>query len=402
MPAQPIGLGLPKYSNSKEQQIAVASKRSTANLIQTLWSAANQKQRSDPEFLCLLVQCGWANRAEKGSESNRIWRNRNIAGYLEVPYGSDESLATSLAGRFKSLNFQQCLSLLKQRTGITHYYTALRPDTLTFVRNHSQSVARAFKFVSSRPGDVTKKLEQVASIVEDFGRITATSGRHISPFNGLTPVLSCLDPQCHFPIMNAPTGRLLRLIGEKPDKNGIVSLGKLIGKYDVKDAFELDEYANLEAFPKPKPLAHKPSSGGDFKDVGFKSETDSTAELAAKSVTIRKLHNKLTNDLRDWLLWRQTTLKECRFDALVLGWKEGRDLLIEAKTSSEGTSGRSQIRQAIGQLHDYRFTYFPNGAVDLAILVPKEPSANIKALLASLGIELLWFKGKTLGGTIQL
>jgi hypothetical protein len=77
-------------------------------------------------------------------------------------------------------------------------------------------------------------------------------------------------------------------------------------------------------------------------------------------------------------------------------------LLIEAKTASEGSAGRSQVRQAIGQLYDYRFTHMPKNKVDLAVLLRKEPSAHVQRLLASLGIELLWFKGKALNGTIQL
>lgn len=86
----------------------------------------------------------------------------------------------------------------------------------------------------------------------------------------------------------------------------------------------------------------------------------------------------------------------------MFNWKKGRKLLIEAKTASEGTSGRAQIRQAIGQLYDYRFTFMPKDNVDLAVLLRKEPSVDVKKLLDSLGIELLWFKGKTLDGTISL
>jgi hypothetical protein len=91
-----------------------------------------------------------------------------------------------------------------------------------------------------------------------------------------------------------------------------------------------------------------------------------------------------------------------KFDALVVGWNNGRDLLIEAKTASEGPSGRSQIRQAIGQLFDYRFTFMPEKDVDVAVLLANEPSDHIQGLLASLGIGLLWFKGKSLRGTIRL
>jgi len=203
--------------------------------------------------------------------------------------------------------------------------------------------------------------------------------------------------------MNQRTRLLLRCIEKKPDKEGAVALSKLIGpNYNIKDAHELDVYASTEKFPKLK--AHVPAgdSADGFKDIGLKSEINSLAQIAAKKTTIKKLHNKLINRLNDYLLWRQVTARESKFDALVIDWKKGRDLLIEAKTASEGPSGRAQIRQAIGQLYDYRFTFMPKNNVDLAILLPREPSPHVQRLLDSLGIEVLWFKGKALMGTIHL
>jgi hypothetical protein len=102
----------------------------------------------------------------------------------------------------------------------------------------------------------------------------------------------------------------------------------------------------------------------------------------------------------DWLKAQRKAAHTARWAVTMT--KVRRDLLIEAKTASEGPTGRSQIRQAIGQLYDYRFTHMPNNQVDLAVLLRKEPSAHVKRLLSSLDIELLWFKGKVLKGTIQL
>jgi hypothetical protein len=104
-----------------------------------------------------------------------------------------------------------------------------------------------------------------------------------------------------------------------------------------------------------------------------------------------------------YLKWRRVTAKEHRFDALVEGWKDGRHLLIEAKTASAGPSGRTQIRQAIGQLFDYRFSHFKDNAkVDLAILIPSKPPQDVRPLLASLDIQVLWFERGSLKGSIQL
>jgi hypothetical protein len=102
-------------------------------------------------------------------------------------------------------------------------------------------------------------------------------------------------------------------------------------------------------------------------------------------------------------MWRYT-LQEGEFDALIPDWKPGRQLLIEAKTASAGSGGRTQVRQAIGQLFDYRYKFFDSEKeqVDLVVLLPSEPSLDIRALLQSLGIEVIWFNGNKIEGTIEL
>ena len=85
---------------------------------------------------------------------------------------------------------------------------------------------------------------------------------------------------------------------------------------------------------------------------------------------------------------------------MIDGWKGNRQLLIEAKTDWKGPAGRMQIRQAIGQLFDCRLQYFAEdlASVDLAVLVPTEPNDEIKNLLDSLRIGVLWFQGRRLCG----
>ncbi len=397
------GLRLPIYHRNQDQQRWVASKLRTANLIRSLWSAASPKQRREPAFLCLLVQCGWTNAGgAKGRESTRKWRNRAIANFLKVAYRSDRQLATDLLSRLPALNSSKALSLLKAHTGITHYYNAFRPATLRFVKQNSEYIEGAFRKVAAAPADRGSKVVRVADLIASLGDIRAAK-RRISPFNGLTPTLACLDPQRRFPIMNDRTRSLLRFIGERPNAAGVVALYKLIGRdNDVRNSFELDAYAFGEKFPRVRARGRVASASLELRDVGFKSEINSIAKIQATRTTITKLHNKLTNRLNEYLLWRQMTAKESRFDALVTGYKTGRDLLIEAKTASDGPSGRSQIRQAIGQLYDYRFSFLPGHRVDLAILLAEKPSIHVQELLASLEIELLWFEGKRLNGTIQL
>jgi len=292
---------------------------------------------------------------------------------------------------------------VRSHTGITRYYGSLRGVTITFVHKHSGAIARAFELVSSRRIPAINKVRRVVDSIAGLGEISV-NGKKVSPLNGLTPALACLDPLRKFPIMNRRTQRLLKAIGERQDSEGAVTLSKLIGLYGVKNSFDLDVYSQTEDFSKvERRIPRTRQSQEEYRDLGLKSELSSFARIVANRIRIRRLHNRLTRRLRDYLLWRHITAKEDRFDALVQNWRPGRHLLIEAKTTAVGPSGRAQIRQAIGQLFDYRFSYFKtHEKVDLAVLLPSEPPANVRSLLSSLGIELLWFERRQLRGSISL
>jgi hypothetical protein len=65
----------------------------------------------------------------------------------------------------------------------------------------------------------------------------------------------------------------------------------------------------------------------------------------------------------------------------------GKNVLIEAKSSHR----RESIRMAIGQLLDYR--RYEKTEPDLALLLPSLPNGDIRDLLASLNIALIWPHG---------
>ena len=68
-------------------------------------------------------------------------------------------------------------------------------------------------------------------------------------------------------------------------------------------------------------------------------------------------------------------------------WVEDRRALIEAKNSDN----RDAVRQAIGQLYDYRRFHEP--PVRLAVLFPYQANADRLALLRCAGIEAVWPHG---------
>jgi len=395
-------MNLPGFRRTISQNALVKNEIRTAHLIRALWTAAPGIQRRDPRFLTLVVQCGWTNVMKDGSgrDSTRAWRNRNFAEYMRVQYQSDAQLAAALSVKFPGLALP--LALIRSHTGITHYYTSLRTESLKFVRGHADKVANAFETIADEHTSTTDKIRKAFETLRQMGPIHVRNKR-VSPLNCLAPALACLDPHRKFPIMNDRTERLLRIIGERHDPEGALALCDLIGSKGISNSFELDVYSFTEDFshvnrPRPPRLRNR-----RLADLGLKSELESLAHIAANKVTIRKLHNELTNRFLKSLRWKHITPKEHRFDALIEGWKKGRHLLIEAKTASAGPSGRAQIRQAIGQLFDYRFSHFKaKKEVDLAVLLPSRPAGDVQSLLASLNIQVLWFERGHLKGSIRL
>ena len=161
----------------------------------------------------------------------------------------------------------------------------------------------------------------------------------------------------------------------------------------------------LRSFPVNKRLRKKKTriKIGKTREVGLKSEEDSVAIISKKRTQMRKAHNILINRFRAALLGKYK-LEESKFDILIHDWKPGRFLLVEAKTASDGPGGRFQIRQAIGQLFDYRKNALRESIkkVDLAVLVPDRPLPDVVDLLKSLDIHTLWFKSDVLLGTTLL
>jgi len=273
---------------------------------------------------------------------------------------------------------------------------------LKFVHRHAESVSKTIESIANERTSITEKIRKTFEMLRQMGPIQIRN-KSVSPLNCLAPALACLDPHQRFPIMNDRTERLLRIIGQRHDPEGALALCDLIGRHGISNSFELDVYSFTEDFSHVK-RPHPPRLHAKrLHDLGLKSELESLAYIAANKVTIRKLHNELTNHLLKYLRWRHITPKEHRFDALIEGWKNGRHLLIEAKTASAGPGGRAQIRQAIGQLFDYRFSYFKDsGKIDLAILFPSKPPRDVQSLLASLEIQVLWFEHGNLEGSIRL
>jgi hypothetical protein len=407
---------LPTFRPTSRHREWVQSERRTAAFIRAFWKAASARQRKDREFLWFLTASAWTNIRPDGTgdESTREWRNNILASYLGVKYRTLTGLAAALHVAMPRFSAARARRLVATHTGITHHYTAIRPRTRRYVLRHAAEVHDLFASVSSRLVPPEATIRTVAERLARMPEISTPRGGKTSPFNALSPVLACLDPRRRFPIMNQRTHRLLRAIGREHDGDGAVALHRLIGSRGIRDSFELDVYSQIAESKLPsaprRVLAVSTAAGGSRRNgrrgvklVPVKTELDSFAQLVARRVQIRKEHNKLTNRFRQ-AVFADIRPQEAGFDLLIDRWKKRRSLLIEAKTAWRGASGRAQIRQAIGQLFDYRLQYFPrnSASVDLAVLVPTEPSEEIKTLLGSVGIAAIWFSGRRLAATVRL
>jgi len=102
--------------------------------------------------------------------------------------------------------------------------------------------------------------------------------------------------------------------------------------------------------------------------------------------------NKLLDILSGYTLSEGTSV-EARYDVMVKNYDgQSKDLLIEVKSSA----GPANIRMAVGQLYSYWFGVGTGTEIDVAILLPKKPSAAILEFLEWMGIGALWFSRDSL------
>lgn len=377
--------------NNKKWKDWLSGYSDTSKFIRTFWEASTKKQKRDINFLIFLTKCGWGNAVNgEFTDTTKKWRNENLATYLKVQPPDATVLTKAIHKNWPKISEIKAKTLLKPITGLTDYYKSFRPGLVQFMENNPSKIRYIFGIVSSKLS-TTEKIKKACNVMDKMQFRTPNSGK-TSVYNGLTPVLACLDPSRKFPIMNQRTETLLRTMDQEQNISGALKLVEFIQpRYNMKNAFELDIWAQNEKFPKDKRASKHYAFVRRVRDIGLKPESDSIANINRQKRRITKKHNKLINDFKR-IAPPHWTVGESNFDILVENWKPRTRLLIEAKTSSSGSDGRTQIRMAIGQLFDYRHTCFEKEKIALAILLPKRPDQNIVDLLQSLKIHTLYLK----------
>jgi len=221
-----------------------------------------------------------------------------------------------------------------------------------------------------------------------------------------------LDPGHRFPIVNnaQPVKDLLAMRGIQAGN----TVGRVrmmlgyIGHLGIVDAFFLDVAAMCNALGPLRAAIRKEvkkerdgresdvrAPGGPLVPLGWEDEEASKFAQKAKTVTVRKIHKKMTNALRklfeDRYIAKRGLHGSAQFDVLVERYQgHERDLLIEVKSLVDANG----VRLAVGQLLDYRRSLHNRASTDLAVMLPSEPTKAIREFLTDVSIKMLWFGDK--------
>lgn len=280
------------------------------------------------------------------------------------------------------------LEMVENHTGFTNYYNSYRNSCLRWIQRYFRRIepmiSSAFSLTSH--ADASK----LAAAIDRLPQIPNPSGsQSMAPANLLTPLFFSLDERLRFPVINKAdhiTGLLKELgVGSSSLVDRHNALVGLIGEGEIEDAVDLD---CMRGLPQSESESAPTSDG---KPLTIKDEADYKVLKKNTSIIAKRVHNSLTNSLISYgeekgLEVVEGDDKSCRFDALIKGFLNKQDMLIEAKSSTE----RADVRMAIGQLYDYR-RVLADDSIKMGVLLPSEPDQEVKSLLEYAGIYLLYF-----------
>jgi hypothetical protein len=210
-----------------------------------------------------------------------------------------------------------------------------------------------------------------------------------------------LDKEIKFPLINGNKGvkNLLKALEVQGDDllKQYTSMVKLYGTGGIEDAADLDQVgSDLPDFietdrRKTKKGLLKAKETKNKSKLPLKDEEDVEVIRKAGTITQRKIHNQLTNMIRESL--SNYTLLEgrdnsCMFDVLVQKYNQKQDLIIEVKSSIE----KPNIRMAVGQLFDYWYGLKGDEDPHIAILLPEAPNSECTNFLEWMDVGLMWFE----------
>lgn len=379
--------------------------RQTNRLVRSIAAWLIAQKNINPDQLFALIQLTWITAGHVNKDayvrSVKIPALGKIFGraYSKAPL---TKVAQDVAEQVGVANVEE---LVLQETGFTNIYNAYRNSSGGWVSANLQQILPLVKVAHSMTSDaqgrsLAEKIERLPAISKPD---QATSALH--PASLLTPLMFSLDRRIRFPIINGREHVRHILARRGVDKGTLAqkydAMVSLYGKGGIHDAADLDQVSDeLEEFlssgddqPKRK-LLQKKREGG--KSLPLKDESDLEVVQKERTAARRKLHNKMTNRLRE--LWADYTLTEgagtsAQYDVMVKQYNDsGQDLIVEVKSSSE----TANLRMAVGQLFSYSYRLNKKREFDLCVLIPEKPTPHDSQWLEWLEIGLIWFSGNKL------
>lgn len=380
--------------------------RNTNKLARRIAKYLFEKDDISPVQLHGLSKLSWITQSYKTDNAGYIASTKIPA--FEAIFGKSyinhslEEVAIDIA---EILNDDSVVGMIQQHSGFTNFYSAFRNSSLTWVENNFELLLLLYKcaYFANSEEDREKLIVGIIKVPEIPKANHPEMG--MKPEYFLTPAFFMLDKQIKFPLINGNDSvkNLLKALNVQ-GRDLLTQYSAMVSLYgvgDIDDAADLDQVgADLPDFistptrnAKKKLLKNKDINKEN--KLPLKDEADIEVIRKAGSVIQRKMHNLLTNQLKEYLF--EYTLLEgcndsCMFDVLVKNYDTENDLIIEAKSSFE----RANIRMAIGQLYDYWFNLKGNEEPHIAILLPNKPDIDCIDFIEWMDIGLMWFEENNL------
>lgn len=379
--------------------------RRTNTLVRLIGAYVFRAPRVKAEQIYGLCKLTWITKSYEGVSAKYIASTKipGLASALSRDY-TGWSLSDVAEDIASTLESDEAASLVKEQTGFTNFYNAYRNSCRHWLQQNRAPVERILRAAFAMASD--EQGLELASAITNLPQIPNANLERgpMKPEYLLTPVLFALDRRLRFPLINGNAGvkALLKKLGAVHSAldEQYTCMIALYGKGGIRDAADLDQCGHdLPDFiddgrkRATKELLHKRPLEGNLLPI--KDEGDIESLQKARTVTHRRLHNTLTNALRDCLA--AFTLLEGRnddalFDVLVKRYDANDDLLIEAKSSADP----AHIRMALGQLYDYWFKLKGPVTPHLAVLTPEKPADSTIAMLRWLEVGVLWLENGAL------
>ena len=387
----------------------LVQERNTGQLVRSCYRWLEKQGRLRARELAGLTKLTWITVSGDGGEPAPNYERKTTIPALKEMFG--------LHGEYQdreevadALPTTELRMLARKRVGIVNLFPAYRGTyTDEWVPRHVAAIKSMCTAATRFRTDEDRIA--VARQMDMLAPVPRVGGGPLRSSSALSPLICCLDPGRRFPIVNKaqPVIDLLAMRGihEGNTVRRVEMMLGLIGHYGIVDAFFLDAAAMNNALGPLRAVIRREVKneqeglgsdvripGGALPTLGWEDEEASRFSQKAKTVTVRKIHRKMTNALRKLLVPRYTVKRGPRgpaqFDVLVKSYQgHERDLLIEVKSIVDVNA----VRLAVGQLLDYRRS-LNRDSTDLAVMLPSVPTKPMMEFLADVPIKILWFGDK--------